>query len=157
MFGRLTVSDYLKLFSSFYSQGIDLTELCKRLGLHDHLDKKVQALSGGYRQRLALALALVNDPELVVLDEPTTGLDPIVRRELWDLIRNLKASNKTVLFSTHYMEEAETLADRLVMIAHGRVIAEGTVKQLLEMAGVCISLDDAYRFFAQKPEQEELC
>jgi ABC-2 type transport system ATP-binding protein len=101
------------------------------LELGERRNARTKELSGGQRQRLAVALALVNDPELIFLDEPTTGLDPAARRSLWDLIRGLKAKGRTVLLTTHYMEEAEILCDRLAIMDHGRILEMGTVDELI--------------------------
>ncbi|WP_374351118.1 ABC transporter ATP-binding protein [Chitinimonas sp.] len=158
LFDQLSVRDYLQLFKSFYAHCVDQDQLVAQLGLQASLDKRVKSLSGGYKQRLALALALINDPAMVFLDEPATGLDPIVRRQFWDLILQLKSDKKTILFSTHYMEEAKVLADYLIMISHGRIIAQGTQAQIISQAGSdCASLDDAYKFHAQAAERGASC
>jgi ABC-2 type transport system ATP-binding protein len=155
LFARLTVADYFQFFGALYTRTVDPVELARRLGLQDQLHKKVHTLSGGYRQRLALALALINDPDLIFLDEPTTGLDPIVRREFLELIHALRKDGKTILLSTHYMEEAHALADRIVMISHGLIIAEGSAEGIIALAGPnCTNLDDAYAHFAKNAERE---
>ena len=148
LFKLLTVREYLHFFARLYPVHADLDQLAEEFALTDMLDKRVSKLSGGQKQRVALALALVNDPELVILDEPTTGLDPIARREFWALIRRQSRRGRTVLFTTHYMDEARKLADRVLMISAGRLVASGTADQLIERAGSA-TLDDAYAHFAQ--------
>ena len=127
----LTVRETLQLFRSFYSRGLEVDELTQLCTLGEYLDRDARKLSGGQRQRLLLALALVNDPEVLFLDEPTTGLDPQARRNFWDLIRAIKARRKTVILTTHYMEEAFLLCDRIAIMDHGHIIAEGSPSSLL--------------------------
>src|SRR5579863_684814 len=127
----LTVRETLQLFRSFYTRGLDIAELTEMCTLGEYLDRDARKLSGGQRQRLLLALALVNDPEVLFLDEPTTGLDPQARRNFWDLIRAIKARRKTVILTTHYMEEAFLLCDRIAIMDHGHIIAEGPPATLL--------------------------
>jgi ABC-2 type transport system ATP-binding protein len=131
MYPKLTVAEVIDLFRSFYATSRPTDELIDLLELGERRDARTKDLSGGQRQRLAVALALVNDPELVFLDEPTTGLDPAARRALWDLIRGLKARGRSVLLTTHYMEEAEILCDRLAIMDHGRILEMGTVDELI--------------------------
>ncbi|MEP6639138.1 MAG: ABC transporter ATP-binding protein, partial [Chloroflexota bacterium] len=119
LYPKLTVVEVIDLFRSFYAHSRPTDELIDLLELGERRDARTKDLSGGQRQRLAVALALVNDPELLFLDEPTTGLDPAARRALWDLIRELKARGRSVLLTTHYMEEAEILCDRLAIMDHG--------------------------------------
>ena len=128
----LTVKETLNLFASFYEHTLPIQELVKLCDLGEFLDRDNRLLSGGQRQRLLLALALINDPEIVFLDEPTTGLDPQARRNFWQLIKNIKAKNKTVILTTHYMDEAEQLCDDIVIMDHGRIIESGTPRQLLQ-------------------------
>lgn len=127
----LTVRDQLKLFRSFYAAPLSLDELVELCALKEILDQDSRKLSGGQRQRLLLALALVNDPELVFLDEPTTGLDPQARRNVWKLLEGIKARGKSILLSTHYMEEAYRLCDEIAIVDHGRIIAQGSPDDLL--------------------------
>jgi ABC-2 type transport system ATP-binding protein len=128
---RVSVSETLRLFRSFYRRGHSVEELLALVALEDKRDAWYMKLSGGQKQRLAVACALVGDPELLFLDEPTTGLDPQSRRQLWDLIVRLRADGRTVLLTTHYMDEAERLCDRVAIVDHGRVIALGTPAELI--------------------------
>lgn len=127
----LTVKETLKLFASFYVKTASIDELIQLCDLGDFLDRDNRLLSGGQRQRLLLALALINDPDIVFLDEPTTGLDPQARRNFWQLIKNIKARNKTIILTTHYMDEAEQLCDDIVIMDQGKIIESGTPRQLL--------------------------
>ncbi len=129
---RLTVRENLRLFASLYDESLDIDELISLLGLEDKADKQFHTLSGGLKRRVGVAVALVNNPELLFLDEPTTGLDPKARREVWEVVEKLREMGKTVLLTTHYMEEAERLADRIGIIVKGRIIAEGTPRELIE-------------------------
>jgi ABC-2 type transport system ATP-binding protein len=131
LYPKLTVTEVVDLFRSFYPHPRPTNELIDALELGERHDAQTRNLSGGQRQRLTVALALVNDPELVFLDEPTTGLDPAARRSLWDLILGLRASGRSVLLTTHYMEEAELLCDRLAIMDHGRILEMGTVDELI--------------------------
>ena len=128
---HLTVRETLELFASFYPRRRPLDELSRRCSLGDYLDRDNRRLSGGQRQRLLLALALVNDPDILFLDEPTTGLDPQARRNFWTLIQDIKAEGKSLVLSTHYMEEAYALSDEIAIMDHGRIIAQGTPQTLL--------------------------
>jgi ABC-2 type transport system ATP-binding protein len=132
---KLTVRETLTLFRSFYHQGKAADELLETVQLTDKADAYVGKLSGGQRQRLAIACALVGDPELLFLDEPTMGLDPQARRQLWDILRAFRARGRTVLLTTHYMDEAERLCDRVAVIDRGRVIALGTPAELIARTG----------------------
>jgi ABC-2 type transport system ATP-binding protein len=133
LYPKLTVAEVLDLFRSFYGTrpGRSTNELIERFDLGEKRKTRTKELSGGQRQRLAVALALVNDPEVVFLDEPTTGLDPAARRSLWDIVTELRNEDRTVLLTTHYMEEAEVLCDRLAIMDHGRILETGTVKELV--------------------------
>jgi ABC-2 type transport system ATP-binding protein len=132
---KLTVEETLRLFRSFYRRGLSVDESIRTAQLEEKRGGRVGTLSGGQKQRLAMACALVGDPELLFLDEPTTGLDPQARRHLWDLVDELKQAGRTIILTTHYMEEAERLCDRVAIMDHGRVIAQGTVPQLIASVG----------------------
>ena len=132
LYPNLTVSEVIDLFGSFYQRRRPTDELIEALDLGERRDALTKVLSGGQRQRLSVALALVNDPELIFMDEPTTGLDPQARRSLWDLVLALREKGTTVLLTTHYMEEAEQLCDRVAIMDHGRVLEHGTVRELVE-------------------------
>ncbi|HET7472001.1 MAG TPA: ABC transporter ATP-binding protein [Candidatus Limnocylindrales bacterium] len=131
LYPKLTVVEVLDLFRSFYGRGRATDELVGLMDLGEKRTTRTANLSGGQRQRLSVALALVNDPELVFLDEPTTGMDPAARRALWDIILALKAEGRTVLLTTHYLEEAEVLCDRVAIMDHGKILEEGTVEDLV--------------------------
>lgn len=130
----LTVRETLELFKSFYQHTLPVDEVIQLCALNDFLSKDTRKISGGQKQRLLLALALINDPKLLILDEPTVGLDPQARRNFWELILSIKQKNKTIILTTHYMEEATLLCDEIVIIDQGKIIAQGRPKQLvLEM------------------------
>jgi ABC-2 type transport system ATP-binding protein len=128
---KITPREALRLFGSFYQEREDPATLIERFALQEKADARFDTLSGGQRQRLALALAFVNRPQLVLLDEPTTGLDPQSRRELHAAIRRMKHDGYTVLFTTHYLDEAEALCDRVAIIDHGRIVATGAPRELI--------------------------
>jgi ABC-2 type transport system ATP-binding protein len=132
---KLTVRETIELFASFYREPRSTDEVLDDLQLGEKADAFVGKLSGGQRQRLAVATALVGNPKILFLDEPTTGLDPQSRRQLWDIIRSFQRGGGTVLLTTHYMDEAERLCDRLAIIDHGQVIAEGSPSELIERLG----------------------
>jgi ABC-2 type transport system ATP-binding protein len=132
---KLTVLETLCLFRSFYASGPFPDKLIALVQLEEKRHARIVSLSGGQKQRLALACALVGDPDLLFLDEPTTGLDPQARRQLWDLIETFKAEGRTIVLTTHYMEEAERLCDRVAIVDHGRVIGLGTPGQLTASVG----------------------
>ncbi len=132
-FDRITVRETLQYFSRLYSRrNSDIDSLIELVKLEDKAREQYRNLSGGLKQRLGIAIALVNDPEVVFLDEPTTGLDPRARREVWDVLHGLKQKGKTVFLTTHYMEEAELLADTVAIISKGTLIAKGTPAELIE-------------------------
>jgi ABC-2 type transport system ATP-binding protein len=132
---KLTVGENVALFRSFYKQGRAVDEVLELVSLREKKDSWTEKLSGGQKQRLAVACALVSDPELLFLDEPTTGLDPQSRRQLWDVVLGFKARGRTVLLTTHYMDEAQRLCDRVAVVDKGRVIALGTPKGLIDSLG----------------------
>ena len=132
---KLTVLETLTLFRSFYDDGRAIDEVIDLVQLGEKRSARVAGLSGGQKQRLALACALVGDPELLFLDEPTTGLDPQSRRQLWTLVEGLKQDGRTILLTTHYMDEAERLCDNIAIVDHGKVIALGTPQQLIASLG----------------------
>lgn len=127
----ITVRETLEMFANFYPKNADIDTLIKRCNLTQYLDQDNRQLSGGQRQRLLLAIALVNDPDIIFLDEPTTGLDPQARKNFWNLINDIKAEGKTIVLTTHYMDEAYTLCDEIAIMDHGKIIAQGTPKALL--------------------------
>ncbi|HEY70478.1 MAG TPA: ABC transporter ATP-binding protein [Anaerolineae bacterium] len=133
---RIRVSEALVLFASFYQRQADPQELLKRLGLTEKRSSAYAKLSGGQKQRLFIALALINSPEVVFLDELTTGLDPQARRAMWDLVRDIREQGRTVFLTTHYMEEAERLCDRVAILDHGRIVALDTPEALIRSLGV---------------------
>lgn len=128
----LTVRETLRLFSKLYPRAMSMDELIQLCNLEEFLDRDTRKLSGGQRQRLLMALALINDPEVLFLDEPTTGLDPQSRRNFWDLINLVKSRNKTVVLTTHYMDEAYTLCDEIAIMDRGKIITQGTPENLLK-------------------------
>jgi ABC-2 type transport system ATP-binding protein len=132
---KLTVEETVRLFRSFYARGRDVDEVIDVVQLGEKRRSRVGKLSGGQKQRLALACAIVGDPDLLFLDEPTTGLDPQSRRQLWDLIIELRASGRSIVLTTHYMDEAERLCDRVAIVDHGHVIALGTPRELIASLG----------------------
>ena len=136
LFDRIRVKESLDLFAAFYRNPIDWRPLIDQLGLGDRLRTPFAKLSGGQKQRLFIALALVGDPELVFLDELYTGLDPQARRTMWDLVNSLRDEGKTIFLSTHFMEEAERLCDRVAIIDHGKIVALNTPENLIRSVGV---------------------
>jgi ABC-2 type transport system ATP-binding protein len=132
---KLTVEETVRLFRSFYTRGRPVDDVIGLVQLDEKRTARVGKLSGGQKQRLAIACAIVGDPDLLFLDEPTTGLDPQSRRQLWDLITTFKARGKTILLTTHYMDEAEILCDRIAIVDHGKVIALGTPRELIASLG----------------------
>ncbi len=129
---KMTVKESLELFAAFYTKTVDGDQLLKRLQLWDKRNSGYATLSGGQKQRVALALGLINDPQLLFLDEPTTGLDPQVRLEIRDLIEELRKEHRTIVMTTHYIEEAERLCDRVAIMDAGKIIAIGTPRELQE-------------------------
>jgi ABC-2 type transport system ATP-binding protein len=131
LYPRLTVTELLDLFGSFFKHHVPTKQLIDAVDLGERANARSMNLSGGQQQRLSIALAMVNDPELVFLDEPTTGLDPQARRSLWDLIKGLQEKGKSVVLTTHYMEEAAELCDRVAIMDHGHILEMGTVPELI--------------------------
>ena len=132
---NLNLTELIELFAGLYNETVDPLALLKTVNLDDKAKNKFKELSGGQKQRFSIATTLINKPKIIFLDEPTTGLDPQSRRQLWDIIRTFQQSGGTVLLTTHYMDEAERLCDRLAIIDHGQVIAEGTPSDLIERLG----------------------
>jgi ABC-2 type transport system ATP-binding protein len=130
MYETLTVTEMLRLFAGYYRDPRPVDEVIELVGLQEKRDDRVRRLSGGQRRRLDLGLALVGDPELIFLDEPTTGFDPRARRRAWETIRGLRGLGKTILLTTHYLDEAEQLADRVAVLTQGRIVASGTPAEL---------------------------
>jgi ABC-2 type transport system ATP-binding protein len=151
---KLSVEETVRLFRSFYRRGPEPAEVLRRVQLEEKRQAWVGKLSGGQKQRLSVACALVNDPEVLFLDEPTTGLDPQSRRQLWDLVEDFKRRGGTVLLTTHYMEEAEQLCERVAIVDHGRIIALGTPQELIASLGaehvVAFAVDGALDLEAVK-------
>jgi ABC-2 type transport system ATP-binding protein len=143
---KLSVEETVAMFRSFYAGGDSVAAVLGQVQLSEKAGARVGSLSGGQKQRLAIACALVGEPELLFLDEPTTGLDPQSRRQLWELIGGFKANGRTVILTTHYMDEAERLCDRVAVVDHGRIIALGTPRELIASLGaeqvVELTLDD---------------
>ena len=132
---KLTVLETLTLFRSFFDDPLEVPAVLAQVQLDDKTNARVGTLSGGQKQRLAVACALIGDPELLFLDEPTTGLDPASRRQMWDLIETFRTTGRSVIVTTHYMDEAERLCDRLAIVDHGRIIAQGTPQELIASLG----------------------
>lgn len=133
---KLTVEETVRLFRSFYSQGPPASQAIAAVELEEKRNARVGGLSGGQKQRLAMACALVGEPDLLFLDEPTTGLDPQARRQLWEVVHDLKGAGRTIILTTHYMDEAERLCDRVAIMDRGKVIALGTPRELIASIGV---------------------
>jgi ABC-2 type transport system ATP-binding protein len=130
LWNTLTVRETHAVFAEYYARPRDIDEVIRLVGLEDKRDARLKTLSGGQKRRLDLGVALVGDPDLIFLDEPTTGFDPAARRAAWDMIRNLRALGKTVLLTTHYLDEAEQLSDRVAVLREGRIVREGTPAEL---------------------------
>jgi len=134
-FDWLTVKENLDYFRNLYDSNISVEELIDRIGLAKKTDSMYKTLSGGMKQRVGIAISLINEPELLFLDEPTAGLDPQARRETWNLIKKLKQQGKTIFLTTHYMEEAQELSDRILIIIEGKIVASGSPSELIENYG----------------------
>ncbi|MFD0868521.1 MULTISPECIES: ABC transporter ATP-binding protein [Paenibacillus] len=133
--GNARVKEILNVFSSFYDRTADLEGIIRLLGLGDRLNSYFKSLSGGWKQRVSLALALINDPDIVFLDEPSMGLDPVARNQMWQMIKQLREEGRTIVVTTHYMEEAETLCDRVAVMSRGSLIALDTPENLIALLG----------------------
>ena len=131
MYETLTVAEMLSLFAGYYERSRPVDEVVELIGLRDQRDQRVRRLSGGQRRRLDLGLALVGDPELIFLDEPTTGFDPHARRQAWETLRSLRSLGKTIVLTTHYLDEAEQLADRVAVLRKGEIVAVGPPAELI--------------------------
>ncbi len=146
-FDGLNLIELLEVFASFYDREVDATQLLESVQLQEKAKNQVKELSGGQKQRLSIAVALVNDPKVLFLDEPTTGLDPQARRNLWELISSINKQGKTIVLTTHYLDEAEVLCDRIAIMDHAKVIALDTTDNLLKMPG----LNSAIEFRTNNP------
>ncbi len=151
LFDLLKVKEITRMYASFYAHSVAIEPLLESVILREKINARVKNLSGGQKQRLAIALALINDPLVVFLDEPTTGLDPQARRTLWDIILNLKEQGKTIVLSTHYMDEAHILCDRICLVDRGEVIALDTPKELIKS----LDSDSAVEFRLPGLNEEE--
>jgi ABC-2 type transport system ATP-binding protein len=135
-FDNLTASELVRTFAALYNRRIDVEQLLREVQLTEKAGSKPRELSGGQKQRLSVAIALVNDPKVLFLDEPTTGLDPQARRNLWELVKQIKSKGKTVVLTTHYMDEAEVLCDRVAIMDHAKIVALDTPANLLGSSGI---------------------
>lgn len=151
---KLTVGEIVRLFRSFFSRGLTVGQAIAQVALQEKEHSRFAKLSGGQKQRLAIACALVGDPEILFLDEPTTGLDPQSRRQLWDVISGFKSAGRTVILTTHYMDEAERLCDRVAIVDQGRVIALGSPRQLISQLGSEHVIEPSWQ--GGLPPEEEL-
>jgi len=143
-FEGLNLMELIDTFAALYGRRVDAMALLEEVQLTDKAKSQVKELSGGQKQRLSIAVGLVNDPKVLFLDEPTTGLDPQARHNLWDLIRAIKARGTTVVLTTHYMDEAQVLCDRIAIMDHGKVVALDTVPNLLAMVGPDATMEDVF-------------
>jgi ABC-2 type transport system ATP-binding protein len=153
---KIQVGEALDLFASFYRKRLPSAQLLDWFGLQDKCNSLYETLSGGQQQRLALALAMVNDPEMVLFDEPTAGLDPQTRREIYGLITRLREQDRTVLLTTHYIEEAEQLCDRVAIVDQGRVIATGTPRQIVQQSNLATRIEFVPRQGVEVARLQEL-
>jgi ABC-2 type transport system ATP-binding protein len=148
---KITVLEALTLFASFYETPADVDDLLTMLDLQDKREARFKSLSGGQKQRVSIALALVGNPKVAILDELTTGLDPLARRTTWEVVRREREAGATVLLVTHFMEEAERLCDRVIIIDRGRILAEGSPDDLINSVGGARSLEDVFVAVTPKP------
>ena len=153
---KATVRETLELFATFYGNGRPVDEVLALVSLHEKADARESTLSGGQRQRLSVATALLGKPELLFLDEPTTGLDPQSRRQLWEVVRSFRAGGGTIVLTTHYMDEAHQLCDQVAIIDHGKVIAQGTPAELIRSLGAEHFLEVDVDTFAGKVQPADL-
>lgn len=156
LYNKIKVGEAIELFGNYYKKRRSVDELLKLVSLEDKRNSYHQDLSGGQKQRLALAITLVNDPQIIFLDEPTTGLDPQARRNLWDIISQMKSEEKTVIITTHYMEEAEKLCDRIAIMDHGQILARGTPYELIAQLKVSSCLEFSSNGFADAEHFKQL-
>ncbi|MGC9771544.1 ABC transporter ATP-binding protein [Fervidobacterium islandicum] len=154
-FEDLTVLETLRLYASFYQKNLGIDEIVETFQLGEKLKTKIRHLSGGQKQRLAVALAFINDPDIVFLDEPTVGLDPQARRHLWDVILKYKDAGKSIILTTHYMDEAHQLSDRVYIMDHGKIIAHGTPQELITSSNLN-SVIEFPKQYADKVNIQEL-
>ncbi len=133
---NLTVEETLKMFRTVHIRGLSVDDVIEMVGLQEKRKVLVRKLSGGQRRRLSIAVAIVGDPDLLILDEPTTGLDPQSRRRIWEIVLWFKERGKTVLLTTHYMDEAERISDRVCIIDHGKIVEEGSPREIIERSGI---------------------
>lgn len=152
LFDYLTVTEMIELFASFYNRNVDVAKILDEVSMTEKADAFIPNLSGGQKQRVSVALALVNDPEVVFLDEPTTGLDPQARRHLWDVIERTRDKGKSIVLTTHYMEEAETLCNRIAIMDSGKIIETGTPNDLIKR----IAGDSAIEFVSPVIPKEQI-
>ena len=148
---KITVHEALTLFASFYETPADVDELLTVLDLNDKRDSQFKSLSGGQKQRLSIAMALIGNPKVAILDELSTGLDPQARRTTWEVVRRERDAGATVLLVTHFMEEAERLCDRLIIIDRGQILVEGSPQELINSVGGAQSLEDVFVAITPKP------
>ena len=141
LYDELTCAETLEHFASLYGYRCDARGLLRLVSLEEAVEQRTNRLSGGQKRRLQLALALCNNPQLIILDEPTTGLDPVNRRQCWDLIRSFHQDGRTILLTTHYIEEAEILADRVLIVDQGTIISEGSPRQLIDGLGAAVTIE----------------
>jgi len=150
----LTLTEILHLFGSFYSKYQDPQKLLEMVDLKDKASSYVNSLSGGQKQRFSIVASLINDPEIVFLDEPTTGLDPVARRNLWEIISKIKSQGKTIILTTHYMEEAEMLCDRVAIMEHGKILTIGETHKLIEQVKFPFKIDFVIQSISLKRKKE---
>jgi ABC-2 type transport system ATP-binding protein len=154
LYPNLTVAESLELFAGYYEQPRDVEQVIGLVGLADKRDARVRTLSGGQKRRLDLGLGLVGDPEVLFLDEPTTGFDPAARRAAWEVIRSLRTLGKTILLTTHYLDEAEQLSDRVAVLREGTIVAIG---RPAELSGVSPATEIRYRRWSSPPTSRHAC